>query len=75
MGTELKAGEDEAASDAEAAESERHAWLAGMVVVVGVALLVAPSGVIPEFVPGIGPVLVVLGIVGLVIQWTYKRQR
>lgn len=60
-------------SDAEQAESEWHAWLAGMVIVGGVALIVVPDSFVPELLIGIGPLFVALGALGWVIQWSIKK--
>lgn len=75
MSTIEETDNDEAEEDAEAAESEWHAWLAGIVIVLGVALVVAPDDLVPELLVGIGPVVVVMGLLGWIIQWVYKKQR
>lgn len=60
-------------SDAEQAESEWHAWLAGMVLVGGIALILVPDDFVPELLLGIGPLFVALGVLGWIIQWSIKK--
>lgn len=67
--------ETEAEEDAEEAESEWHAWLAGITIVVGFALLIAPEGFVPVILAGVGPIVIAMGIVGWFIQWIYKKRR
>lgn len=66
--------EEEAETDAEQAESEWHAWVAGMVIVGGIALIVVPDDFVPELLLGIGPFFVVLGVLGWAIQWYIKKE-
>lgn len=68
-------GRDEAESDVETTEGEWHAWLAAMVVVGGIALVAAPDRILPGLVVGLGPMFIVAGVVGWVVQWAYKRWR
>lgn len=61
-------------SDAEAAESEWHFWLVGILIVLGIVLLVAPEPMVPELLLGLGPIFLAAGVVGWVIQWVYKKR-
>lgn len=60
-------------SDEEQVEREWHLWLAALAVVGGIALYVAPASLVPGLVRGLGPLLVVVGVVGWLIKETYQR--
>lgn len=62
-------------TEAQAVESEWHVWLAGLIVVGGIALMVAPDWLVPELLAGLGPLFLALGIIGWAAQWVYKRWR
>jgi hypothetical protein len=65
----------EEAYDAEEPAAEWHVWLGGILVVVGLAILFAPEGMLPEVAVGLAPILVAVAVVGFVGQWAYRHYR
>lgn len=77
-GAERDSGTDvdeEAEYDADEPASEWHVWVAALLLVGGVAILLLPDELVPEFVAGFGPLFVFLAIVGWAGQWAYRRYR
>lgn len=66
---------EEEAYDAEEPASEWHVWLAGILVVGGAAILIAPEGMLPELVVGLAPILLLVAVIGFAGQWLYRRSR
>lgn len=62
-------------TESAAVAREWHVWLAAMIVVGGAALILVPDYLVPELVRGLGPLLVLAGLVGWVAQWAYRRWR
>lgn len=67
--------DEEAAYDAEEPRSEWHVWLAGLLLAGGVALVLAPEGMVPGLVAGLGPLFVLLAVMAWAGQWAYERYR
>lgn len=65
----------EAAYDAEEPHAEWLLWVAAIVIALGAGLLIAPPDLVPELVVGLGPFLVLLGVVGWLGQWLFRRYR
>lgn len=60
-------------SEEEQLTSEWHMWVIGILVVVGIVAIAAPSGILPELLGSLGPLLIALGLIGWVVQWLLSR--
>lgn len=65
--------DEESDSDEEQVEREYHIWLAAFVIIGGAIIMVAPDHQVPEIITGLGPLFLVLGVVGWLLTWAYKR--
>lgn len=68
------AGDDEEVdSEEEQVEREWHIWVVALLVVGGLGLVVAPEGMVPGLIGGLGPVFIILGVVGWVTKQAIQR--
>lgn len=73
MATGRGADDADDETDEEQVESEWHTWLAVIILVGGIALVLAPNWLVPGLIRGIGPVLVIVAVVGWLITWGYRK--
>lgn len=73
MSAAEETGTEDPDTDEEQVEREWHIWLLALLVVGGIGLAVAPGDIVPGLVAGLGPLFVILGVVGWLFLWAYKR--
>lgn len=66
-------GEAEVESDAESAKREWHAWVAGALIVGGIAIIAAPEYLVPDLIIGLAPAFIIVGALGWIIKWVYDE--